>query len=230
MNPSGIFSALSTIYGLELRMEWRNRARVLAIFVFAIILSVLYHYTVEEIFFKSARNLVGSSLTTLFFASMLLTGWGSDSQDTLTFKILFLSPLDPAGIYLARVLIRWQILSILVGVYLPLNSILLTGFLPQFEMIAQWCLLATTALSLAALGTLFNAMITQRGRGILLPLLFLPAAIPVLILASGSLDQLTLEEASPLLSAGAMLAPGILYCSLGALLFSYLNDEGPFTN
>ncbi|MBL8021533.1 MAG: heme exporter protein CcmB [Leptospirales bacterium] len=229
MKPPGIFSTLSTVYGLELRLEWRNRARILAIFVFAVILSVLYHYSLEEVFFKSGRNLIGSSLTTLFFASMLLTGWGSDSQDTLTFKILFLSPLDPAAIYLARVLMRWQILALLLAMYLPINAILLTGSLPGLNILPQWAVLTTTASSLAALGTLFNSMITQRGRGLLLPLLFLPAAIPVLILSSGSLDQLTRSDSSQLLAIASMLAPGILYCSLGALLFSYLNDEGPFT-
>jgi len=230
-STSTFLGSVATIYRLELLLEWRNRGRVFAIFVFAVVLSVIYHYAMEPLFFRAPRNLAGSSITTLFFATMLLTGWGSDSTDTNSFKILILSPIDTAGVFFGRLLIRWQVLTFLLVAYIPLNTILLTGSPPRPGAAYELALLVFTALSLAALGTLLTSMVAQRGRGILLPLLLLPSAIPVLVFASYGLDQLADPELTfSILPAVSMISPAILYCSLGGLLFPFLHDEGPFTN
>lgn len=228
--PPGFLLSLRTIYWLETKLEWRNRGRIVAVAAFAVVLSVIYHYSMDPAFARSAHNLAGATLATLFFAGILLTGWNSDASDHQAFRILSLSPLDASALYVGRVFARWTVLTILLIAYLPANYILLAGTLPPARTFSSQSILLTgTALSLSSLGSLFNSMLTNRSRGVLLPVLLLPASVPVLVVAAGLLETFSNSpEANPLLAL-SLLAPGILYCALGSILFPFLNDEGPFS-
>lgn len=224
-------AAVSVASRLELLLEWRSRGRILAIFAFAILASVIAHYTLDPVLLREPRNLAGSALSTLFFASLLLSGWAADAQDASAYKLLLISPLDPAALYLARLVARWSALCAISIFYIPANSVLLTGNFPGLEQAAaQLAVLTQVAWTLAALGSLFSAMLDQRGRGIALPILILPASVPALVLASGSLE-LAFQSQIQFTGAGlaAMVAPAVLYSTVGTLLFPYLYEDGPFT-
>lgn len=216
---------------LELLLEWRSRGRLLAIFAFGILASVIAHYTLDPALLRQPRNLAGSALGTLFFASLLLSGWAADAQDSSAYRLLLISPLDPAALYLARMFARWTALSAICVAYVPANAVLLTGNFPTAaQAFAQLLVLLQVAWTLAALGSLFSAMLDQRGRGVALPVLILPASIPALVLASSSLERAFLTQIQFTGSGlAAMVAPAVLYSTVGTLLFPFLYEDGPFT-
>jgi ABC-type transport system involved in cytochrome c biogenesis permease component len=224
-------AAVSVAGRLELLLEWRSRGRLMAIFAFAVLASVIAHYTLEPSLLRHPRNLAGSALSALFFASLLLSGWAADAQDSSAYRLLLVSPLDPAALYVARLIARWSALSAISFFYIPVNAVLLTGDFPSAgHMLAQLIVLLQVAWTLAALGSLFSAMLDQKGRGVALPVLILPASVPALVLASGSLEHAFLPQIQ-FTGAGlaAMVAPAVLYSTVGTLLFPYLYEDGPFT-
>lgn len=228
----GLGSSFRVALRLELLLEWRSRSRLLAILAFSITATVISHYTLDPALVRIPRNLAGIALGTIFSASILLAGWGADSHDGGAFRLLMTSPLDSAGLYLARVCSRWTALLLITVVYVPANAILLAGNLPSVEhAIAQLAILLLVSWTMSALGALFSSLLDQRGRGVALPILMFPAAVPSLVLAAGALESSFQPQMH--LSAGTylvMLAPAALYSSLGFLLFPYLYEDGPFTS
>lgn len=225
----GFSRTLIQIYRKEVILEWRNPSGLVTVFIFSLVLAALFHFAMAEGVFDRRRNLQGAILVVLFFSSTIITGrnlhrdreWGA-------LKITLLAPLDPAGLFLGKVLALWQIHALLALVFVPLLTILLSGRLPASgsELIITILLLLPASLSLAALGTVFSYLSSaSRLREFLLPVLLLPFSLPVLMLAAQALRRAVPPKTAPILILSDLLiqlAPAAIFCSLGSLVFTTL--------
>ena len=92
---------------------------------------------------------------------------------------LLLTPVSRDAIFFGKALVSFCVMLVIEAVLLPVFAVLL-GF-----SALSWMLLVTMALAtlgFATVGTLFSAMAVQtRSREIMLPVLFFPIILPVLI-------------------------------------------------
>jgi heme exporter protein B len=137
---------------------------------------------------------------------------------------LVLSPGDKSAIYLGKlagnVLVMIVVEVVLLVLFAVFFSLDFTQALPALAAV-----LALGTLGLAAVGTLFGAITAQvRAREVLLPVLLLPAVVPVL-LGSVSATQ-TVLSGQPLGEAAQWLkllaAADIVYLVVGVLTFEFV--------
>lgn len=224
----GFFLSLGRIYWKDTRLEWKNPAGFVALLLFALVLVAIYHYAIDESVFRTARNLHGIMLATLFFASTIHAGRNVQAEgEAGALRVALMAPADASGYYLGKVLAIWQSKLVFIAVYIPLYQLFLTGtFAGGHAFWVPFATLASAGLSLAALGV----MLAYIARGsqlkeVLFPLLLLPSALPVFILSVGVLKSSTAEGGIDLSAIITLLAPAGLYCGLGSLLYYMLAAE-----
>lgn len=227
----GFFLSMARIYWKDTRLEWKNPAGLIALILFALVLVAIYHYAIDESVFRTARNLHGIMLATLFFASTIHAGRNIQAEtEAGALRVALMAPADAAGYYLGKVLAIWQSKLVFIILYIPLYQLFLTGLLSGGN--AFWIPFATLAcagLSLAALGVMLAYI--ARGSQLketLFPLLLLPSALPVFILSVGVLKSSSGANNDGALDWAAiitLLAPAGLYCGLGSLLYYMLAAE-----
>jgi len=227
----GFFTTLARVCRRDAALEWRSPAGFMSALLFAATLSVVYHYAMAPGVFDNPRNLRGIMLATLFFAASLSAARNAAAEaEADALRAALLAPADPSGYFLGKTLALWTLQLALIAVYIPLYQWLLAGRLtdePRLYL-ALFVILGLAALSLAALGVMLAYIARgNRMRELLFPLLLLPAALPVLILAADALEdiQAAADFSLSLRAIIALLAPAGLYCGLGALLYSALAAE-----
>ncbi len=226
------WSSLVSSFQKDLLLEWRSPGTFLTALLFSLVLATLYAYTLEAQVFFSLRNLDGLLLATLFFASVLLSSHNSTAErEADALRIIAMSPVDPAGLYIGKMLALWHTQLIFLLLYMPLYYLLLQGGFPQefsFYLAPLFCL-SLAALSLAALGVFLAPFSAgNRIRDILLPLLMLPTALPVLMVTVTLLSQCRQAGGLEGLSLQNILTPlamALLYGVVGANFYFFMLAE-----
>src|SRR5690606_37737937 len=134
-------------------------------------------------------------------------------------------PVDRPAIFMGKMLAN-LVFGLLVGLLLlPLMALIYNVSLIDWRM-AGIILLGTTGL--AAMGTLLAAMTVQtRARDTLLPIVMLPAALPLILLAVRSSNGIINQQPADLWSGlpPLLLVLDLIYLVLGYLLFPYVLED-----
>ena len=221
----GFWLTLWRVYKKDTALEWKSPVGILSSVLFALILAALYNYSMLADTFKQTANLHGIMLATLFFSSTLVSGRNIHfEKEGGALRIMLISPADAAGYYLGKVLSLWQLQTLFCVIYIPLYILLLQGRLPAnpSEVLVPGVFLALAALSLSALGIMLSYISSgNRMREIILPLLLLPASLPVFMLAADAMRQTFRNGGGALDPAQilVLLAPAGIFCALGSLLY-----------
>ena len=136
---------------------------------------------------------------------------------------LLTSPLDPAAIYVGKLLGNMVLLGAMQAIVLPLTGLFLhLDLLPVLPGLVLVCFLGNVGF--AALATLFAAVaVRTRAREVMLPLLLLPLLIPLLIGAVTVTRAVLgggLGEAREGLAV--LMAFDVVFAVAGWLLFTYV--------
>lgn len=228
---TGFFRTFFRVLLAELRLELRSPAGFLSVLLFSLILGTLYQYAMSDNIFEEIMNLQGIGLATVFFSATLISARSSQHErESLALRPVLMSAGDPAGYFLARVFGQWTVLVLALVIFFPVYYILLGNRAVDSSLLPGSILVAAIAsFSLAALGAMLGMMAgANRMRDLILPVLLLPAAMPVFLLATDAFEEIVETAAifPPLQSILALLTPGFLYGALGALLFQfYAGDE-----
>lgn len=214
------------VAGKDLRIEWRSKVGLFQIVPFAAAVVLLFGLALGP-----NRAVLAPASAGLFWVAVLLScilatqrSFAVESADGAR-DGLRLSGLDPAGIFLgksAAVVVELVVLEVLLalGVAVLYGAALSGGLL-----LAASCLVATVGL--AAVGILYGAASSGlRVKETLLPLLFLPAAAPVLLGATKAWNQALAGRASGGLGWLGLLAIfAALYLAIGVLAFGPLLED-----
>jgi len=199
----------------DLRVELRGRDTLPAMLLFVVAVFVVFHFSLPA---RSSDLAAGGLLwvAVLFTALLGLGRAFVPEREQRMFDGLVLAPSDRSAIWLAKALATFAFLALAELVALPVFALFFHG-------IGGATILAflLADIGICSVGTLVGAMaVVTRARDLLLPLLFLPLAIPILIGGVG---------ASVVAAPGRYLAFLALYDALFAVLcwasFEYVVTE-----
>ena len=160
----------------DLLLELRAKETLPSMLLFVVATLVIFHFALPHgTSDVAARGLLWSAL--VFTALLGLTRAFVAEREQGMFDALVLAPCDRSAIWLGKAL---AVLAFLVAaelVALPAFAAFFSGI--DGRTVAA---VALADVGIAAVGTLFGAMaVAGRARELLLPLLFLPAAIPIVV-------------------------------------------------
>ncbi|MBV9950615.1 MAG: heme exporter protein CcmB [Acidimicrobiia bacterium] len=221
-----MFRDAALIAGKDLRLEARARVALNQVAPFALLVLVLFAFALDP-----DRGVLDQATPGLFWIAVLLStllavqrGFSVEAADGVR-DSLRLSALDPAGIFLGKV--------VAIGVQLlVLEALLLIGVVVLYDadpggiaLLVPTCLAATVGL--AAAGSLYGVLSAGlRVKETILPLLLLPVLAPVLIAATQAFEagfDDRMGEGWRWL--GLLVVFAAAYIGLGLLVFDTLLEE-----
>jgi heme exporter protein B len=173
---SAYFSDVAALARKDLLVELRTRDTVPAMLLFVVAALVVFHFALPE---DSSRLAAGGMLwiALLFTALLALVRAFVGERDQATLDGLILAPCDRSAIWLGKTLSVLAFLLFAEAVALPAFALFYESV--TWELVAG---LALANIGIATVGTLLGAMAAAaRARELLLPLLFLPVAIPLVV-------------------------------------------------
>ncbi len=209
------FSDVAVLAGKDLRLELRARDTLPAMLLFVISILVVFHFALPRGSSRTAS--VGLLWVALVFTALLgLARSFVAERDQGLLDGLVLAPCDRSAIWLAKGIATFVFLALAELVALPAFALF---FAPVRGSTIAGVALANVGIS--AVGTLLAAMAAAgRARELLLPLLFLPLVVPIVVGGVG---------ASVVENSGRYLGLLGLYDALFALLawasFEYVGTE-----
>jgi heme exporter protein B len=221
-----VFRDALLVAGKDLRVEARSRVATNQILPFALLVLFLFAFALDP-----NRGVLERATAGLFWLAVLFCvvlgverAFALESGDGVI-DALRLSGIDPAGLFLGKagaLFVQLVVLEVVLG----LGVFFLYGAEPHsLALLLVAGLLATAGL--AAAGTLYGALSAGlRVRETLLPLLFLPAVVPVLIGATRAYEAALADQSAegwPWCNLLAVFAA--VYVGSGVLAFGPLMEE-----
>ena len=149
-------------------------------------------------------------------------------RDEGALDALLLVPLDRSGLFAAKALSNLVYLALIEALLVPVFALFFS-----LQLGARWWTLIAVVLlvdiGFVAIGTLFSSVAAQtRSRELILPILALPALVPIFIAAveltsdlftGGSIDELAARG-----WFGVLVAFDVVFAAIGALAFEFAID------
>ena len=192
MSSSKIFlRQVLALLAKDLKTEWRTREIFTSMFVFAVLVVVVFNFAIGADTELIRQVVSGVVWVALLFATVLgLQRAAQMETDEDSLQGVLLALHDRSALFVAKMLAQMLYLLMVVICTLPLCGI---WFRIDFiARIGELCLtFALGMLGLSIIGTLF-AMIALHTRAceVMLPILFLPISIPLIIAAVYATGQL----------------------------------------
>ena len=221
---------LAALVRKDLLLELRGRESVLGMATFVAAALVLFRFAL------GGDRLAGGSRASagLFWAAVVFTAMiglartYAHDRESAAWDGLLAAPVDRALLWLGKTISLATFLLAMEAVALPLYWL----FFLQREGPALWALAAALVLAdigLAALGALLAGLAGgTRSREVLLPVLFLPFAVP-LVLAAVKLTVDTIppqmDASETLVQLGYLALYDTVFVLLGWALFDYVVEE-----
>lgn len=199
----------------DILLELRSRDTLPAMLLFVVSTLVVFHFALPS---DSSDLAAGGLLwvAIVFTALLGLTRAFAAEREQRLLDGLVLAPCDRSAIWLAKGASVMAFLLLAEAVALPAFALF---FAPVDATLVAAVLLAD--IGIAAVGTLLAAMAAaSRARELLLPLLFLPLAIPVIV---GGVGATVTEE--PVQYLGFLALYDLLFAILSWASFEYVVTE-----
>jgi heme exporter protein B len=170
------FADVAALARKDLLLELRAKETLPAMLLFVISALTIFHFALPtgtgEV---AALGLLWIAL--LFTALLGLTRAFVPEREQGTMDALVLAPCERSAIWLAKTLAVFAFLAVVEAVALPAFAVFFSGI--DARTVAA---VALANVGICAVGTLTGAMaVAGRARELILPLLFLPLAIPVVV-------------------------------------------------
>ena len=185
---------LLAILWKDILLETRTKDFLVAVLVFALIVIVVFNFAVDPTPATVGLVAPGALWISFVFGGVLgLTRSFAVEKERGSIHGLLLTPVGRDTIYFGKMLASLLFMLVVEAIAFPVFAVMfnIPMSAPAFIPVA---LLAT--LGIATVGTLFSAMaVNTRAREVMLPLLFLPVALPAIVAA--------VEATGPALFGGA---------------------------
>jgi heme exporter protein B len=176
--------AVGLLVRTDVVLERRAPQLALAMGLFAAVAQVVLHYG-ADIARPPVALTVGSLWVTLLLATLLAVARVFNAErDEGLLDALVLAPIPRTAIWAAKAIAIGGLLLLMEAVAVPLSYLFLPADAPVPQLGTLVLSLVAGDIGLAALGSLVAAVASAvRGREVMVPLLYLPAAVPLLIAA-----------------------------------------------
>jgi heme exporter protein B len=208
----------------DILAELRTRDIVVSMLVFSLLVIVIFNFTFDP----NKIGLVASGVlwVALTFAGVLgLNRSFVLEKEDGCLQGLMLCPLDRGVIYLGKMVSSLIFMLVVAVIVLPVFFVLfnLPSFRPELVLIV---VLAT--IGFASVGTLFSALaVNTKAREIMLPILFFPIVVPVIIAAVKATEQVIAGESWSSLASWlqVMAAFDIIFLVVSSMVFEFIIEE-----
>ena len=229
MSVNGAFvRQAGAILAKDLKTEWRAREVFTSMFVFTVLVVVVFQFTIGSNPALIREVAAGVLWVALLFATVigLQRAVQMEGEEDCLQGVL-LAVQDRSALFLAKALANMIYLVVVSGCILPLFALWfrvdLTASLPALGVI-----LVLGVVGLSVLGTLFSLIVLNiRMREVMLPLLFLPVSVPLLIAAvyatADLIDGRTLADVRDYLILMGVF--DVVFLVLALLIFDYVVEE-----
>ena len=220
------FIKIFAIFWKDMLTEFRTKEIIVSVLVFALLVLVIFSFAFGTGVDRTEMVAPGILWVALTFGGVTgLNRVFALEKENSCLEGLMLCPVDRAVIYWGKLAGSFTFMLTVAIVVTPIFLVLfnLPIFLPGLALIIILALLG-----FAAVGTLFSALAANtRARDIMLPILFLPVVVPVIIAA--------VKATGPVLAGGAwvdmstwlqiMIAFDIIYLVVATLVFEFVVEE-----
>jgi heme exporter protein B len=221
-----VFAGILAIFWKDILTELRTKEIITSVLVFALLVLVIFNFafgTVTGTVELVAPGILWVSLTfggVLGFNRIFVM-----EKENSSFEGLMLCPADRSVIYWGKLVGGFSFNLAVALVITPIFLILFNFplFLPRLALI-----IVLAIIGFAAVGTLFSAVaINTRARDMMLPILFLPVVIPVIVAAvKATAVVLAGQPWSGMLTwLQIMIAFDIIYLLVSTLVFEFVAEE-----
>lgn len=220
---------IARILWKDLLTEFRTREMFSAMFVFALLVVVVFNFALEnaprESVLQAAPGLLWVAFT---FAGVLgLNRSIAIERENMSIQALMLAPVDRGVIYLGKMLGNFLFMLVSELLIVPVFAVFYNySFSRQFGQFVVILILGT--LGFSAVGTIFSAIAANtKMRDVLMPILFLPVVIPVLIgVVETSIRTLAGEPWRGMMDWFKILtAFDVIFVTASFLVFEYVLEE-----
>ncbi len=179
---SSLLWPIAAMIWKDIVLEMRSRELVVSVIVFGLLLVVVFSFALQPSPSQATALAPGILWVCFAFAATLAMNRSFvREQEAGALEGLLVSPVSRDAIFLAKAAASFIFMVLIEAVLLPFYAVLLQ-FSALSWTLAGVILLAT--LGFALIGTLFSALAAQtRSREILLPVLFFPIVLPVILAA-----------------------------------------------
>ncbi len=177
---NGLFGPMIVIVWKDLLLELRSKDLVVSIVVFGLLVVIVFNFALNNTPGRSEELAPGILWAAFAFSAILAMNRAFvRDQEQGGLEGLLISPVSRDAIFLGKALTSLIFMLLVEAVLLPVYAVML-----DFSALS-WYLMLTIflgTLGFAVVGTLFSAMAVQtRSREIMLPVLFFPVLLPVII-------------------------------------------------
>ncbi|HEY7511579.1 MAG TPA: heme exporter protein CcmB [Vicinamibacteria bacterium] len=208
-------------------LQWRTRARFLAVLAFGAVTLLLFSFAAGPDAASLRRHAPGFLWLALMLSSTLALAETFQAElEQRAIEGLLLLPASPRALFYGKAVANAAQLALLGLALVPLAVVLYDAPVPRPAALAGVIVLGAAGLS--APGTLYAAMSSQaRARQALLPLLLFPLVVPVLLSAVKATALLTTGDPMGQLRSWLMLLASFdaVYWSLCGLFFGRVVEE-----
>ena len=166
----------------DILLETRSKDIIISMLVFSVLVIIIFNFALEPSPHLVALISPGILWVAFIFGGVLgLTRSLAIEKDQGNLQGLILTPVSRDTIYFGKMLAIFLFMLIVEAIVLPIFAVLFN--LSIFEpLLIPVVVLAT--LGIAATGTLFSSIaINTRAQEVMLPVLFFPVALPIIIAA-----------------------------------------------
>ncbi|MCH7927293.1 MAG: hypothetical protein E2O67_02225 [Deltaproteobacteria bacterium] len=208
--------------------EFRSRDMFISMFTFSLIIIFVFNLVLDLT--SNIKNIVSPAvlwITFLFSGSIGLSRSYSLEKESEAIKGLLLAPVDRSLIYMGKFFSNLIFLLIIEIITIPI-FIILFNYDFSIKIIEIMLVIFLGTIGFSSVGTLFSAIsLNTRLREVLLPILYFPIIIPVLLNAVRITRSLLSGESlsSNSSSLQVLIAFDIIFLSAGILLYEYVIEE-----
>jgi heme exporter protein B len=221
-----VFTKILAIFWKDMLTELRTKEVVTSVLVFALLVIVIFNFAFGTRASDIELVAPGILWVALTFGGVL--GFNrifTVEKENSRLEGLMLCPVDRAAIYWGKLVGSFIFMLAVAVVITPIFLVLfnLPLFLPRLALIIVLALIG-----FAAVGTLFSAVaINTRARDIMLPILFLPVAVPVIVAAVKATSSVLAGRpwGDMLTWLQIMIAFDIIYLVVATLVFEFVVEE-----
>lgn len=214
------------IIGKDILSEFRRKDNAISILLFALLVIIIFSFAFDPE--EDATGLVEPGVLWIAFTFAGVLGMNrifAMEKEKGCLEGLMLCPVDRDIIYWGKMAGGLLFMLVMEAIITPIFLILfdLPLFMPELALIS---ILATVGF--VSVGTLFSAMaVNTRAKDVLLPILFFPIAVPVIISAVKATEVVLNGEAfSDMVSwLEIMGAFDVIFLVVSALVFEFVVEE-----
>lgn len=223
---SRVFAQILAICWKDMLTELRTKEIIVSVLVFALLVLVIFSFAFGTVIDRTEMTAPGILWVALSFGGVIgLNRTFSLEKENSRLEGLMLCPVSRSVIYWGKLGGSFSFMLAVALIVTPIFLALfnLPIFLPRLALINVLAILG-----FAVVGTLFSAIaINTRARDIMLPILFLPMVVPVIVAAvKATATVLAGRPWGDMLTwLQILIAFDIIYLVIATLVFEFVVEE-----